>query len=206
VITYDRKTALFRDDVEFLTIDHPMVTGALDLYLSSDHGTSSFALWRDPTKKELALECAYILECISPVALNSDRFLPPAPIRVVVNQQLKDVTDQYPFVKMIPILKNGDIKPLLSNQEITSVLIPSMIDKSLEIVESETVSVIKASIVAMKKVYTDELNRLEFLRSQGAKISGEDITLVKHERDNLEGYLKNARLRLSSVRLIRRGP
>jgi ATP-dependent helicase HepA len=41
-VTADRQRALAREDLQFLTWDHPLVTGALDLLLGSEKGNSSF--------------------------------------------------------------------------------------------------------------------------------------------------------------------
>ncbi|HEY2384139.1 MAG TPA: helicase-related protein [Terriglobia bacterium] len=79
-VTADRQRALVREDLQFLTWDHPLVTGALDLLLGSEKGNSSFVASDEPK----SLEAVYVLECIAPPQLHIDRFLPPTPIRVVV--------------------------------------------------------------------------------------------------------------------------
>ena len=45
--TRDRQRALLREDLQFLTWDHPLATGALDLLLGSEKGNCSFARWPD---------------------------------------------------------------------------------------------------------------------------------------------------------------
>jgi hypothetical protein len=42
-VTCDRQRALAREDVQFLTWDHPLVTGAIDMLLGSEQGNCSFA-------------------------------------------------------------------------------------------------------------------------------------------------------------------
>lgn len=79
-VTCDRTRALVREDVQFLTWDHPLVTGALDLLLASEKGNSSYVESGDGA----SLEAVYVLECIAPPNLHADRFLPPTPIRVSV--------------------------------------------------------------------------------------------------------------------------
>ena len=37
-ITFDRERALVREDMQFMTWDHPLVTGAFDLLLGSEKG------------------------------------------------------------------------------------------------------------------------------------------------------------------------
>jgi ATP-dependent helicase HepA len=76
-ITYDRQRALIREDLQFITWDHPLVTGAFDLLLGSEKGNCS----ADPTGAP-GMEAAYVLECVAPLHLHIDRFLPPTPIRV----------------------------------------------------------------------------------------------------------------------------
>src|SRR5215471_3562265 len=79
-VTCDRQRALSREDVQFLTWDHPLVTGALDLLLGSEKGNSSFI----ESGGESSLDAVYVLECIAPSHLHIDRFLPPTPIHVTV--------------------------------------------------------------------------------------------------------------------------
>jgi ATP-dependent helicase HepA len=79
-VTSDRKRALVREDVQFLTWDHPLVTGALDLLLGSEKGNCSLVESEDG----LSMEAVYVLECVAPPHLHIDRFLPPTPVRGVV--------------------------------------------------------------------------------------------------------------------------
>jgi ATP-dependent helicase HepA len=83
-VTCDRERALVREDVQFLTWDHPLVTGALDLLLGSEKGNCSISEEKDKTGAP-RLEAVYVLECVAPQQLQVDRFLPPTPIRVVVD-------------------------------------------------------------------------------------------------------------------------
>jgi ATP-dependent helicase HepA len=79
-ITFDRTRALVREDMQFMTWDHPLVTGAFDLLLGSEKGNCSSNPGASRT-----LEAVYLLECVAPLQLHVDRFLPPTPIRVKVD-------------------------------------------------------------------------------------------------------------------------
>ncbi|HET9216711.1 MAG TPA: helicase-related protein [Terriglobia bacterium] len=76
-LTFDRARALTREDMQFVTWDHPLVTGAFDLLLGSEKGNCS----RNPSASP-GVEAAYVLECVAPLHLHIDRFLPPTPIVV----------------------------------------------------------------------------------------------------------------------------
>ena len=89
-ITFDRERALVREDLQFMTWDHPLVTGAFDLLLGSEKGNCSV----DPAAPA-GLEAVYLLECVAPLHLHVDRFLPPTPIRVSVQgQDVEALLDQ----------------------------------------------------------------------------------------------------------------
>jgi ATP-dependent helicase HepA len=75
-VTCDRQRALVREDVQFLTWDHPLVTGAMDLLLGSEKGNCSYV------EGDGGPEAVCVLECVAPPHLHIDRFLPPTPIRV----------------------------------------------------------------------------------------------------------------------------
>ena len=69
-VTADRQRALVREEVQFLSWDHPLVTGALDLLLGSEQGNSSVAHWPDAKVRGLYLEAVFLLECIAPPELS----------------------------------------------------------------------------------------------------------------------------------------
>src|SRR6185369_4298447 len=76
-----------------LTWDHPLVTGAIDLLLGSEKGNSCFVEIPDAEKDGVSLEAVYVLECIAPPHLHIDRFLPPTPLRVVVDHKEEELPD-----------------------------------------------------------------------------------------------------------------
>ena len=88
IITYDRKKALAREDIEFLSCDHPMVNGAIDMVLGREDGNCSFAIWHSQDSEAILLEVIFVIESIAPANLHIDRFLAATPIRVVVDHSL----------------------------------------------------------------------------------------------------------------------
>jgi ATP-dependent helicase HepA len=115
-VTTDRKRALVREDVQFLTWDHPLVTGALDLLLGSEKGNCSLVESED----RLSMEAVYVLECVAPLHLHIDRFLPPTPIRVVVEGENFRKAEEMAGVKVAGIVDAARAEMMEAlNQEIT---------------------------------------------------------------------------------------
>src|SRR5262249_1347768 len=92
VATCDRRRALSREDVAFLTWDHPMVTGAMDLLLGSETGNCAFAVLPMENERTMVLETIFVLETVASPRLHADRFLAPTPIHVAVTHKLEDVS------------------------------------------------------------------------------------------------------------------
>ena len=206
VITYDRQTALDREEVEFLTIDHPMVRDALDLYLSSDHATTAFALLPDPLTRELAIESIFIIECIAPAHCPSQRFLPPVPLRLVVNHACVDVTASYPPAIIRSHGTNGAIRRFVANRKAAETAVPKMIRASAAFAAARAQTVIEKAVETMRTVLDRETARLRFLNRSAADSISRAIDQCELEKSELEKAFLSARIRLDAMRVIWRGP
>jgi ATP-dependent helicase HepA len=93
--TYQRDLALAREDFHYLTWEHPMVTGAMDMILSGEYGNTAFCTMRLPPYKAgtILLEAVFTTSCPAPRALQLQRFLPVTAIRIVVDSKGNDLSD-----------------------------------------------------------------------------------------------------------------
>jgi len=203
-LTCDRKKALSREEIGFLTWDHPLVTGAMDLLLGSGQGNSAFAVWNTADAQSVFVEAVYVLEPVAPPALHADRFLPPTPLRVVVDPKGEDVSaDVSPSSDE---LKPGSVFKLLDNSRIKQKLIPSMLEKSLLHATERAAIISKNSTERMESVLRREIERLLDLKKVNDHVRDEEITLLESQITELGLALKDAPLRLDSLRLIWRTP
>jgi ATP-dependent helicase HepA len=207
VVTFDRPTALKREELEFITIDHPMLCGTLDLFLSSDHGTTAFCVWSsDVDKSELLLETIWIVECLAPPALDAQRFLPPVPVRIVTDHRGVEVSERFPAAVLQQNLRNAAVNRLLANRNIVDKALPMMFEKSATIAESRTQPIMGTAVAAMQRHFNLEIARLVNLQKAAGANAGAEIESLVAARDALEGYFKASRGRLDSLRVIWRGP
>lgn len=204
-LTCDRTRALSREDIQFLTWDHPLVTGALDLILGSEKGNSSFAWWPDVRTTAVYLEAIYLLECVAPPPLHVDRFLPPTPLRVLVDHRGEDRSGAIPPATLRDVLERGD--PFaLQQPEIREDLLPALLRKAQEVAAARAPGLIAAARRRMGAQLNHEIDRLRELQKVNRSVRAEEIDRLVDQKANLDRHLENARLRLDAVRLIRRGP
>ncbi len=205
-VTCDRARALAREDVQFLTWDHPLVTGALDLLLGGEKGNCSFAKWPDARTAGLYVEVIYLLECIAPPSLHVDRFLPPTPLRVLVDHRGNDVSDAVPAEMLARHLRNGDAYALLDQPTLREELLPDLIEQAQAIADRRVPQMVAQARQEASDQLEHETNRLRELRKVNRSVRVEEIELLVQQQRALDQHLAGARLRLEAVRLIQRGP
>jgi ATP-dependent helicase HepA len=197
-VTCDRDRALEREDIQFLTWDHPLVTGAIDLILSSEKGNSSFARLQEGAGTGLILEAVYVLECVSPPDLHVDRFLPPTPIRVLVNERGVELNSE------LKGIRKADGSRILVQPELSEGLLPRLMEKSQEIAEGRIASFIQDARKEMREQLDLEIKRLKDLKKVNRSVRSDEIRLLEDQRRELDENLKQSRLRLDAVRLIQK--
>lgn len=205
-VTCDRHRALAREEVQFLTWDHPLVTGALDSLLGSDKGNSSFAKWPDAKVAGLYVEAIYLLECIAPPGLHVDRFLPPTPLRVLVDHRGNDVSQSIPAAMLKRHLKNAEAYALLEQAELREDLLPQLIEKAQDFANRQIPSLIAEARKTMNAQLEHEITRLKELQKVNRSVRAEEIAALGQQQQALDQHLRKARLRLDAIRLIQRGP
>ncbi|MBC8001320.1 MAG: RNA polymerase-binding ATPase, partial [Opitutaceae bacterium] len=205
-VTCDRQRALSREDVQFLTWDHPLVTGALDLLLGSEKGNSSFAKWTDAKVAGLYVETIYLLECIAPPHLHVDRFLPPTPIRVMVDHRGNDSSAALTPELFSRHLKAGNPFVLLNRPEVREDLLPGLVGKTLAMASAQVPGLVALAREEMTAQLDHEIVRLRELQRVNRSVRDEEIELLVGQKTALDLHLLSARLRLDAIRVIQRGP
>jgi ATP-dependent helicase HepA len=204
IATFNRPRALSREDVGFLTWDHPMVTGAMELLLGSETGNCAFAVLPAPNDRTMLLELMFVLETIAAPQLHADRFLPPTPIRVVVNHKCMDLTETFgdPEAR----LTKGSPFKLLENADIVRRVLPAMLLAAEKLAESRATLLRHSASNEMHKLLGHEVHRLQKLGQVNDHVRPQEIQLAQAQQEKLAATLQASRLRLDSLRLIWQGP
>ena len=205
IATCDRRRALSREEVGFLTWDHPLVIGAMDLLLTDETGNCAFAVLSAPNDRTLLLELIFILETIAAPALHADRFLPPTPIRVVINHKLVEVTDACGGPDWHQKLKKGHPYKLMENENIARKILPAMFQAAEKLAENRASAMRQAALQQMELLLTHEVQRLQSLAQINKYIRPQEIQMAQNEQAELGQKLQESRLRLDSLRLIWQG-
>lgn len=204
LVTFDRNIALSREDIEFISWEHPIIRNGLDLILSSDNGRSSVALLKNRSLPAgtMLLELIYIVEAQGPKSLQLNRFLPPTPIRLLLDRKGNNLSDKVKFEtfnqqltainrhiasKMVNAVQPDIHAMLQSGEQVICQLAESLIDQAKQSAESHLFA---------------ELSRLKALKSVNPNIREDEIDWQEKHRDEVLAALEHANWRLDALRLV----
>ncbi|CAI8934462.1 RNA polymerase-associated protein RapA [Methylocaldum szegediense] len=202
-VTLDRGIGLAREDMQFLTWEHPMVRGAMDLILNSEHGNAAMSLVRHPELEtgQLLLETVYVLECAAPKRLQIGRFFPPTVLRFLFDQDGNDLS-ALPFESLVEQPRQFDREQALELVRSRQKLINRLIQNAEKKARARMPSVISDSTKRMLDTMTTELKRLAALRRVNPNVRQEELDQLKEQAIEMSNCIQGAHLRLDSVRLL----
>lgn len=202
-VTVDRSVALAREDMLFLTWEHPMVRGVMDLLLNSAHGNASFSLCVHPDLDpgQLLLEAFLLIEAPAPRHLQVGRFLPPTLVQVLVDaegQELPSSIGDGLFEQTTPIAPE-ELRQLMRAQR---QLIQQLLKRTEQLARTRLPALIAEAQNRMLASLTAELKRLAALRRVNPSVRQEELDQIKEEGVELHSTIQSAQLRLEALRVI----
>ena len=203
-VTFDRQLALAREELEFLTWDHPMIRQGIDLIASGDIGKASMALLvnKQLPAGTLLVELIYMIESQSPKGLQLNRFLPPTPVRLLLDSKGNDLAGQVNFDTL-----QNKLKPLGKDiaNKMVKIARPN-IEQLIKIGDHKMTEIAQAQIQEARKLadqtLSTELNRLIALKAVNKNIRQVEIDVLEKQRLVSLEELSKASWRLDSLRVI----
>ncbi|MEF1288430.1 RNA polymerase-associated protein RapA [Vibrio sp. M260118] len=203
-ITFDRETALSREDMNFISWEHPMIQGGIDLLMSEGVGATAVSLLKNKALPvgTMLLELIYKVDAQAPKRSGISRFLPTTPIRIMLDGKGNDLSSQVEFESF-----NRQLSPV--GRHIATKLVASVQAQVHQLVEAgEKLIVEKVEVIRnqaqqeMQASLNSELERLQALKAVNPNIRDEEIEAIDGQITELNGYISQAQYQLDSLRMI----
>ena len=202
-VTFNRNKALSREEMHFLSWEHPMVSGAMEMILGSDFGNTALCTIKLPPLKpgNLLLETTFTLHCSAPKALQVQRYLPVSSLRVVVDSSGRDLS-----AVLTPehLQRLGKKVAIATAQELVRQVRPQinqLIERAQTLAGKQQAGLIETALEKMQQLQNRELQRLQALAQVNPNIRREEVEHIEETGEQLAGYLEAAELRLDSLRV-----
>lgn len=202
-VTFDRATAIARDDLDFLTWDHPFVRQVMEYFITQGEGASAVARLSGTGRQGLVLETLFLLDLPDGDGSLADSFLATVPIRVVVDHHGRPLASDDLPANWESSLMSDDPGWFLALPQLVGEILPEMLEKSQNLAEKTAQIHRLEGAAEMENVLTREKDRLVTLSKINPGISAKEIEALIKEQAHLRIRILNAGLRLDGVRLIR---
>ncbi len=202
--TFEREQALSREDMHFLTWEHPLVLGAQELIVDTEFGNTAVATLKLPPLKPgtLMVEAVYCLHCPAPRQLQLSRYLSQPLTRVLLDTNGKDFAAVLDAGKLAKLLQKV---PRASAQELvrhSRAQIGELLDQAEAMVAPSLARHMEEARERIAHELDGEIRRLRDLARVNPGVREDEITHLQQTRENAEFYVNQASLRLDAVRVI----
>jgi len=201
-ITFKRKNALKKEELTFLTWDHPMVIGIMDFISSKELGNSTIAQWKSPSKESFLFEGFFLLYTVGDRKLQLQKWFPPTPLRVLLNSNKQDVTAKLPKKFIDENTVSLTLEKRQSLGELPKDFIKDCIKTGRMLCASRAKQYKDKFKEEMLKSFNSEIERLEALRKVNPTVSETEILLLKYNREQISKAMDKAELSLDSLRIV----
>jgi ATP-dependent helicase HepA len=203
-ITYERDQALSREDMQFLSWEHPMVQGGMDLVLSGSMGNTALAMIRNKALKPgtVLLELLYVSEVVAPRGLQLGRFLPPLALRCLLDGNGNDLAARVSLATLndqLEAVPRGSAHKFVQAQR-------EVLSRQISAAEAKIAPQHHARVTLAHQQLAAELEeqlaRLSALQAVNPNVRDSELQALRKQREEALAYLDKAVLRLEAVRVL----
>ncbi|HLV78606.1 MAG TPA: RNA polymerase-associated protein RapA [Marinobacter sp.] len=203
-VTWDREQALQREDMAFISWEHPIVTGVMESVASSGLGKAALASLsvKALPPGTLLLEAVFAVHCPAPETLQLSRYLPVSPVRLVVDVNGRDLSRALPHDRLNELCAN-------IRRRTAQVIVPqiraeveTMVDHVERLAEPALAPLQEQALARLEESFGPEIQRLEALRKVNPAIRDEEIDFLRQQLAAARDAVGRASLALEGIRVI----
>lgn len=203
-ITFSRTKALEREEFSFLTWDHPMVRGIIDLILSEDFGNVCLAVRESSNSKnsKTFLECFYTIDFSGPREYEIGRYFPIQSIRILIDREDADFTEKWDKETIDSKIVEASKDLWQGISKIPRKFIKERIRTAKKLAESRSQGLCITLREKMERELDSEIERMNELIKKNPQIGNTELRFLENKKRELSLILDNANINLDSFRLI----
>ena len=188
-VTFDRSTALQREEMLFLSDEHPLALGAMEQWVESSQGLTAAAVVRNTGLKPgtLLLETLHVSQVTGSDDRTMDRYLPPTLIREVSGAAEFDQQT----TRLEPDLAR--IGPFLQTRETA---LKTLLEECYVAAEEKLRALCDSAGQRIEQELGEETSRLRALQQVNPAVREDEIIALDEQQQRLQKQLQSATMRL----------
>ncbi len=203
-VTWSRNQALEREDLAFLSWEHPMVTGVMDAVTSSELGKAALASLsvKSLPAGTLMLEALFTVHCPAPEALQLSRYLPLAPLRLLVDVNGRNLSQALPHDRLNELCANIRRRTAQAIVPKIRAEVETMVDHAEGLAAAQLAPLQEQALGRVRAMFEPEIRRLEALQKHNPAVRDEEVAFFREQLGASEAAIGRASLALEGIRVI----
>ena len=148
------------------------------------------------------LECLFVLEAATAEALQSQRYLPPTTIRVVMDERGDNHDQTLSHDAINRAANHVDIATAVQVVRARQKLLRALLGNCELQAQRQAPAIIDRAHAKASEILTREINRLKALQQVNPNVRDEEIAFFEQQLQALTQLLDATRLRLDALRVI----
>ncbi|MBN7796295.1 RNA polymerase-associated protein RapA [Parahaliea mediterranea] len=203
-VTFDRDKGLAREDMAFLTWEHPMLVEAMDMVHSTELGNAAIGTikLKGIPPGTMMLECLFTVNCVAPRELQVERFLPLSPMRLLVDARGKDLAHLVPHARLNELVERVKKPVALAIIKQVQTDVDAKMALATSQAEARLADILTEAEAEMRSALGAERERLAALREVNPAIRQEELDHLDYRIEECAVHIRHAGLQLQALRLI----
>lgn len=201
-VSFNRDFSLKRDDIEFMSWEHPIAQGTMELFVTTELGNMCVASHQGKLPLQIGLEFFFKLDVHDALGSDSYHYLPVTPVRVLVGPTGEDLTSKVPKnkVDLSVIESSKEMKEQLSS--LPKDQFKSLLEKAKNIAFKRAQKYKQDAIEKLEHDTNLNLDRVNNLIKVNKLIDKNSIKQIIDKKEYIDLKIQNSTIDIDAIRII----
>lgn len=203
-LTFERKLALQREEIDFITHEHPLMRAIYELASTSTFGNTTVGMLKSAAMPQgtVLLEINFRVETIAPKVLNLPATLPTQNIRVFMSEQGGDLSGRISAEMIMPYIERLDNNRARQVIKARGDVIEQRYCDAEDIARAQLAEIGAQASSRFTQHWSREIKRLKHLQTINPNVRDSEIERLEHLQAQGEQALASLSLVPDSIRIL----
>lgn len=203
-LTFERDQALIREDMAFMTYEHPLMQSIFEMVNAGTFGNATVAMLQSNAMPEgmLLIEVNFRVEAVAPRILNLTAYLPKPLLRVFVSQQGTDFSEKISPEVIANHIHRLDKTRARQVIKARADIIEARYEQAVSLADAQLSIMSEQAKTVFEQRFNREIERLEYLKSLNPNVRESEIRALERLRAQGLQALEQLSLIPDSIRVL----
>lgn len=203
-LTFEREEALKRDDIEFMSWEHPLIIELMELIQNSQFGNAALCSLNLPALPAgtVMVESFYKAHISAPKSLQIERFFESALVRYLMDTNGNNLSDVLPTANLNalaqPVTRSTSQKML----RLARAAIEKQLDAANSMIDAERDALLRSAMAKFTSEFSQRKQTLSVLAAHGSNDAMRELQSLEDQAIDIEHALSRVELVSDAVRVI----